>query len=71
MQQDADLAGLRGSAAIPLTLLAQGTGTTTADAGGIDHAQTPIGFLAPFVDRKGLLGWTAQRPVGLEGKVLP
>ena len=71
MQEYAHLAGLRGSAAIPLTLLAQETGTTTADAGGIDHAQTPIGFLAPFVCRKFLVGWTAQRPVGLEGKVLP
>ena len=71
MQQHTDLARFGRRRAIPLTLLAQGTGTTTADAGRIDHAQTPIGFLAPFVDRKGLLGWTAQRPVGLEGKVLP
>ena len=70
MQKHTHLAGLRGSAAIPLTLLAQGTGTTTAHAGGIDHAQTPISFLAPLVCRKGLIGWTAQRPVGLEGKVL-
>jgi hypothetical protein len=71
MQKQTHLAGLRSSAAIPLTLLAQGTGTTTADAGGIDHAQTPIGFLAPLVCRKCLIGWTAQRPVSLEGKVLP
>ena len=49
MQKHTHLARLRGSAAIPLTLVAQGTGTTTADAGRIDHAQAPIGFLAPLV----------------------
>ncbi len=49
MQQHTHLARLRGSATIPLTLLAQGTGTTIADAGGIDHTQASIGFLAPLV----------------------
>ena len=39
-----------GSAALPLTLFAQGTGTATADAGRIDHAQAPIGFSAPLMD---------------------
>jgi hypothetical protein len=70
MQQHAHLAGFRGSAAIPLTLFPQGTGTTIADAGGIDHTQAAIGFLAPLVCRKFLIGRTAQRAVGLEGKVL-
>ncbi len=71
MQKHTHLARLSGSAAIPLTLVAQGTGTTTADAGRIDHAQASIGFLAPLVCHKWLIGWTAQRPVRLEGKVLP
>ena len=38
MQQHADLAGLCGGVAIPLALLAQPTGTTTANAGSIHHA---------------------------------
>ena len=52
MQEYTHLARLGSSAAIPLTLLAQGTGTTTADAGCIDHTQTPIGFFAPFVNHQ-------------------
>ena len=71
MQEHAHLARLRSSAAIPLTLVAQGTGTTTANAGRVDHAQASIGFLAPFVNHKGLMGRTAQRAIGLEGEVLP
>ena len=49
MQQHAHLARLCRRPAIPLALLAQGTGTTTTDTGRIDHAQASIGFLAPFV----------------------
>ena len=71
MQQHADLARLCRRSPIPLTLLAQSTGTTTADAGGIHHAQAAIGFRAPFVNRKGLIGRTAQRAIGLESEVLP
>jgi hypothetical protein len=52
MQQDAHLARLRGGAALPLTLLTQRTGTTTADAGRIHDAQTPIGFSAPLMHHK-------------------
>lgn len=52
MQKHTHLAGLRGSAAILLTLVAQGTGTTTADAGRIEDAQASIGFLAPLVYHK-------------------
>ena len=52
MQKYTHLARLCGSAAIPLTLLAQGTGTTTVDAGRIDHAQASIGFLAPLMCHK-------------------
>src|SRR6266487_3496564 len=71
MQEHTHLARLGGSAAIPLTLFAQGTGTTTADAGRIDHAQTPIGFPAPLVRHKRLPGGTTERSIQLEGKVLP
>ena len=52
MQQHAHLARLSSSAARPLTLVSQGTGTTTADAGRIDHTQASIGFLAPLMDHK-------------------
>ena len=70
MQQDADLARLGRRTAMPLTLLAQGTGTTTANAGAIHHAQAAIGFSALLM-REQLLGSLApQRPIGLESKVL-
>lgn len=49
MQEHTHLTRLGGGAAIPLTLLAQGTGTATADTGGIDHAQAAIGFPALLV----------------------
>src|SRR5258708_7177465 len=70
MQQDAHLARLFGSAAIPLTLVAQGTGTATADAGCIHHAQASIGFSAPLMDTKRLASRTAQRPLWLGEKIL-
>ena len=71
MQQHAHLTRFGRRPAIPLALLAQGTGTTTSDTGRIDHTQTPISFLAPFVCRKFLIGRTAQRAIVLEGEVLP
>ena len=71
MQQDADLARLCRCCATPLTLLTQRTGPTTPNAGGIHQPQAAIDFLAPFVDRKGLMGRTAQRAIGLESEVLP
>jgi hypothetical protein len=46
MQQHAHLARLCGGIALPLTLLAQGTGTATADTSPIHHAQAPVGFSA-------------------------
>src|SRR5436305_9671757 len=71
MQQHADLARLCRRTAIPLTLLAQRTGTATANAGAIDHAQAAVGFSALLM-REQLLGSGAtQRPIGLESKVLP
>jgi len=61
MQQHAHLARFRGGAAIPLTLLAKRTGTTTADAGRIHHAlvdqkrsgETP-GWLTNLISEKGI-----------------
>src|SRR5579875_3657329 len=70
MQQDTDLSRLCGGSAIPLTLLAQGTGPTTANAGSIDDAQAPIGFSALFMWEQFLVGRATQRAIGLESKVL-
>src|SRR6266487_3684527 len=47
MQEHTHLARLFGGTALPLTLFAQGTEATTADAGRVDHAQTPISFPMP------------------------
>src|SRR2546430_190903 len=55
MQQHTDLARLCRRTAIPLTLLAQRTGTTTVNAGAIHHAQAAIGFSTVFM-REQLLG---------------
>src|SRR6266568_886965 len=71
MQQYAHLARLRGGIALPLALLPQRTGTTTAAAGRVHDAQTPIGFPAPLMGTKLLACWTTERPIGLERKVLP
>ena len=70
MQQHAHLAWLCRRTAIPLTLLAQGTGTTTANAGAIHHAQTAIGFSALLMREQLLVGGATQRPIGSENKVL-
>jgi hypothetical protein len=63
MQEDAHLARLDRGAPIPLTLLAQRTGTATVDAGSIDHAQTPIGFSASLLQNQRLSSRTTQRPI--------
>jgi hypothetical protein len=70
MQQHADLARLRGFAALPLTLLAQWTRTTTADAGSIHDAQAPISFSALLVWGQLLGSRAPKRSIGLESKVL-
>src|SRR6266699_4397169 len=70
MQQHTDLARFCRRSAIPLTLLTQRTGTTTADAGRIHHAQTAIGFWTPFLGVKRLSCWTAESSIRLERKVL-
>ena len=71
MQQHTDLTRLCRLCAVPLTLLAQGTGTTIADPGRVEHPQAAIGFAA-------LLGWVqrlaaGQRkvPSGWRGKSSP
>jgi len=61
---------LRGLAAIPLTLLAQWAGATTADAGCIHHTQAPIGLPTPLMGVKLLPCWTPECPIGLERKSL-
>ena len=70
MQQHTDLARLLGGAALPLALLAQWTGTTTAHAGSVHHAQAAIGFSALLMREQLLVSGTAQRPIGLQSKVL-
>jgi len=70
MQEHADLARLRGFAALPLALLTQRTGTATADTGSIHNAQAPVSFSALLMSEKLLISRTPQRPIGLESKVL-
>jgi hypothetical protein len=69
MQQDAHLARLVRVVALPLTLLAERAGTTTANAGRIHHAQTAIGFSALLLSSQRASRWTPERPIGLERKV--
>lgn len=70
MQKHADLARLGCGGTLPLALLAQRTGTTTADAGSIDHPQASIGFSAVFMGNQVPVSGAPQRAIGLEGKVL-
>ena len=60
---------LGGGFAMPLTLLAQKTGTATADAGRIHDAQASVSLGAPLLRNKRLTSRTAQRSIRLEGKV--
>jgi hypothetical protein len=71
MQKHTHLAGLGGRTAIPLTLLAQRAGTTTANAGRIHHAQASISLSAPLMRHKRLASRATQRAVGLEDEILP
>jgi hypothetical protein len=70
MQQHADLAWFCCGVALPLTLLTQRTGTTTANAGSIHHAQAAIDFSALFMRDQLLVSGTPLCPIGLESKVL-
>jgi hypothetical protein len=69
MQHDTHSTRLGGGCAMPLTLFAQETGAATADARRIDHTQAPVGFSTPLVRNQRLPGRTAQRAIGLGGKV--
>ena len=51
MQEHTHLTWLFGGAALPLTLLAQRTGATTANARRIHDTQTPIGLAAALLGR--------------------
>src|SRR5712692_8868074 len=50
-------------------VIAQRTGTATADAGSIHHAQASIGFSAPFMREQVLASRTLERAIGLKRKV--
>jgi hypothetical protein len=70
MQQHADLARFRGGVAIPLTLVAQRTGATTPNAGGVHHPKTSIGLAAPLMRDQRLSCGTTKRSIRLERKIL-
>ena len=70
MQKHTDLAWLCCGSAIPLALLAERTGTTTANAGSIHHAQAPVGFSALLMREQRLVCRAPKRSIGLENKVL-
>ena len=71
MQQQADPARLRRGAAMPLTLLSQGTGSTLAEPSRVDQTQAAISLTALFGCRERLIGRAAQGPVRLKHKVSP
>ncbi len=60
VQQHAHLARLCSGTAIPLALLAQWTGTTTANARCIHHPQASIGLSASLMCAQGLPGGATQ-----------
>src|SRR5258708_17075913 len=71
MQQHAHLARLCCLPAIPLTLLAQRTGATTANAGRIHHAQTAINALSGVPGHEAIarLDSAASHRVGVENRL--
>jgi len=71
MEQHAHLPRFLRGAPLPLAVVAQRAGATTADAGCIHHTQASIGFSALLVRHKRLMSRTAQGPIRLEGEVLP
>jgi len=71
MEQHAYLAWLCSGVPLPLTLLAQRTGATTADAGPIDHPQAPIGLSTLLMGYQQLVSRTTECAIWLESKVLP
>lgn len=69
MQQETHSAGVLGLVAVPLTLLAQGAGTTVCDPGFVDQAQAAVSLWSPFTTQQTLAYRAAQAPIGLESKV--
>ncbi len=69
MQEDADLARLFGGTPIPLALLAQRAGTTTANAGCIHHAEAAIGLSTMLLGSERVPCRAPKRSVSLERKV--
>ncbi|GEM_PF-3574423 len=69
VQQHANLAWLCSRAAIPLTMLAQGAGTTTANAGSIDHAQASISLPTLLMREQVVSSRAQERPIGLEREI--
>ena len=71
VQQNTDPTRLRGDFPMPLALLAQRAATTIENSGTVEDAQTAIRFAALLGGAQRLARRTGQRPVGLEGEVLP
>lgn len=69
MQEDTHLARFGGRTAIPLTLLTERTGPTTANARSIDHTQAPIGFSTSLLESQRAACWAPKRSIWLEWKV--
>jgi hypothetical protein len=69
MEEHADLARLLCGMSLPLTLLAQRTGPTPADAGSIHHAQAAIGFSALLMRDQRAPSRAPQSPIRLEREV--
>jgi hypothetical protein len=65
MQQHTYLVWLLRSTTLPLTLLTQRTGATTAPAGGIHDTQAAIGFSASLMRDQRLVSGATQRVIGL------
>jgi hypothetical protein len=62
-------AGVLGLVPVPLTLFAQGAGTTVRDPGLINQTQAAVSLWSPFTTPQALASRAAQAPIRLEGKV--
>jgi hypothetical protein len=70
MQQETHTTRVLRLVPMPLTLLAQGAGTTVRDPGLIDQTQAAVSLASPFTTPQALADRAAQAPIRLEGKVL-
>jgi hypothetical protein len=69
MKQDAHLARFGRGTPVPLALVAQGTRTAVANAGGIDDAQAAITLSTVLMRDQNVACRTSQGSIRLEGKV--